>query len=354
MLRRPVKIGVLIPRTGPAGIWAPSCEASALLAACEANAAGGLKGRDIDLIVRDSGSTDRSAAEAASAITAIDEVDCVVAMVPSSARQPVRSAIRQRIPFVYTPQFEGAERYPDIITIGETARELLKPGIDWLVEEKRAQRFFLIGNDYIWPQRSMAQARRLIRDHGGEVVGDLEVPFGVEDHDAILSRIRRSRPDVVLTWLLGHEAIVFNRAFAASGLAAGTLRFSTSIDETILYGIGADATENLYVSSAYFSSLRSRNNDAFLEKYHQHFGTSPPPPNSFGESLYEGVHCLIGLGEAAGSLASADIVKKLGRSVQKRTARGFEANAATGNRHPIHIAAVDGIDFRIIAHRSTT
>ena len=47
-------------------------------------------------------------------------------------------------------------------------------------------------------------------------------------------------------------------------------------------------------------------------------------------------------------------MKKLGRSVQKRTARGFEANAATGNRHPIHIAAVDGVDFRIIAHRSTT
>jgi urea transport system substrate-binding protein len=351
MSKKPLKIGILIPRSGPAGIWAPSCEASAVLAAAEINAAGGIRGRELELVLRDSGPTDRSAVEATREIVDLHGVDSIVAMVPSSARQPVRNATRGRIPFVYTPQFEGAENHPEIITIGETAEELLKPGIDWLVSEKRASRFFLIGNDYLWPQRSMAEARRLIRNGGGRVVGDMEVPFGVEDHDVILSQIRRSQPHVVLSWLLGHEAIVFNRAFASSGLAARILRFSTSIDETILYGIGEDCTENLYVSSAYFSTLRSRNNDAFLEKYHQHFGICPAPPNAFGESLYEGVHCLSGLVEAADSLQSSDVVRKVGRSAQKRTARGFEANVATGNRHPIHIAAVDGFDFRVIADR---
>ncbi|WP_062119971.1 substrate-binding domain-containing protein [Aureimonas sp. AU40] len=351
MARSALKIGILIPRSGPAGIWAPSCEASALLAASEINAAGGIRGREVELVLRDTGASDRSAVDAALAIVDLDAVDCIVAMVPSSARQPIRNATRGRIPFLYTPQFEGAESDPGIITIGETAQELLKPGIDWLASEKRASRFFLLGNDYLWPQRSMAEARRLIGDGGGHVVGEMEVPFGLEDHDRVLSRIRRSKPHVVLSWLLGHEAILFNRAFAASGLAAGILRFSTAIDETILYGIGADCTENLYVSSAYFSNLRSRNNDAFLEKYHQQFGTSPAPPNAFGESLYEGVHCLSGLAEAADSLRSSDIVRKLGRSAQKRTARGFETNVATGNRHPIHIAAVDGFDFRVIANR---
>jgi len=105
-----------------------------------------------------------------------------------------------------------------------------------------------------------------------------------------------------VSWLLGHEAVVFNRAFAAAGLASRILRFSTAIDETILYAIGETCTENLYVASAYFSSLRSRNNDAFLERYHSCFGDSPPPANGFGESLYEGVHCLAGLVAAASAV----------------------------------------------------
>ncbi|BCH61972.1 nitrile hydratase regulator (plasmid) [Agrobacterium vitis] len=348
MTRKILKIGILIPRSGPAGIWAPSCEASAILAASEINATGGLLGRDIELIVRDAGSTDRSAVEAAASAVSLDLVEAVVAMVPSSARQPIRHVVQGRIPFVYTPQFEGEEYHPGIITIGETAAELLNPAIEWLVQEKNASRFFLLGNDYIWPQRSMAEARRLISGSGGRVVGETEVPFGLEDQDFILSKIRQARPHVVMSWLLGHEAVVFNRAFAESGLASGILRFSTSIDETVLYGIGADHTENLYVSSGYFSGVRSRNNDAFLEKYHQYFGMCPAPPNAFGESLYEGVHCLGSLAKAAGSIHSQDLVSKMGRSSQTRTARGFDPEVATGNRHPIHIAAVDGFDFRII------
>lgn len=325
-----VKIGVVIPRSGPAGIWAPSCEASAIMAAAEINAAGGMRGRRIELVMCDAGSTDRSAAEAAATAVDLEGVEAVVAMVTSSARQPVRQAIRPGIPFVYTPQFEGAERHPEIITIGETAAELLRPGIDWLVNEKRASRFFLLGNDYLWPRRSMMQARRLIANNGGAVVGEMELPFGTSDHDAVFNRIRAARPHVVLSWLLGHEAVVFNRLFAETGLAARIMRFSTSIDETILYGIGEDCTENLYVSSAYFSSLRSRNNDAFLEKYHQYFGACPPPPNAFGESLYEGIHCLNGLAEAAGTIRSSDLIRKMGFSAQKRTARGFDADIPTG------------------------
>ncbi len=346
-----LKVGLLIPREGPAGLWAPSCEASAMLAIAEINAGGGIMGREIDLIIADAGQTDASAASAASTMVALDRVEAVVAMVPSSARQPILRELRGRVPCIYTPQFEGSENDPGVITIGETAEELLKPGIAWLTEEKRASRFFLLGNDYLWPRQSMAHARRLVADCGGYVVGEAEVPFGVEDHEALLKRIERSRPHVVLSWLLGHEAIVFNRAFASFGLAARILRFSTAIDETILYGIGADSTENMYVASGYFSNIRSNNNDAFLENYHQFFGETPPPANGFGESLYEGVHCLGGLARAASSLKPADLRQKIGRAAQGRTARGIEREVSVGTPRMVHMAAVDGHDFQLLAAR---
>ena len=156
---------------------------------------------------------------------------------------------RRRVPFIYTPQFEGGELDPGVLTVGETAEDLLPPGLSWLATEKRASRFFLLGNNYVWPIKSMDRARRIITDMGCSVVGNSVVPFEVEDHEQLMARIVRARPHVVVSWLLGHEAVIFNRAFAASGLASRILRFSTSIDETILYAIGETCTENLYVAS---------------------------------------------------------------------------------------------------------
>ncbi|MEI9406436.1 substrate-binding domain-containing protein [Mesorhizobium argentiipisi] len=351
MARKALKLGLLIPQEGPAGIWSPSCEASALLAVAELNTGGGMLGREVDLVVANTGCTSWSAAEAVSSMIDLDRVEGVVALVTSAARQAVIDAVDGRVPLIYTPQFEGDEHNPGVVAIGETAIELLKPSTSWLMEEKRASRFFLVGNDYLWPQRSMPRARRLIANAGGSVVGEAMVPFGVIDHERLLKQIARARPDVVAMWLLGHEAVIFNRAFVDHGLDRKILRFSTAIEETILLGIGAHCTENLYVASGYFSNIRSRNNDAFLDRYHHYFGISPPPANSFGESIYEGFHCLSGLSEAAGSLHSKDLRDKVGRAAQSHTARGVERQFLAGTQHPVHIAAADGHEFRLIAMR---
>jgi ABC-type branched-subunit amino acid transport system substrate-binding protein len=343
-------MGLLIPREGPAGIWAPSCEASAILAVSELNAGGGILGRHIDLVIGDAGDTDASAATAAADVVGVNNAEVVVAMVTSSARTLVAKELhRRRVPFIYTPQFEGGELDPGVLAVGETTADLLPPGLSWLATEKRASRFFLLGNDYIWPIESIERAKRIIADMGGSVVGEAIVPFGIEDHEQLMARIARARPHVVVSWLLGHEAVIFNRAFTAAGLASRILRFSTAIDETILYAIGATCTENLYVASAYFSSLRSRNNDAFLERYHGCFGSSPPPANGFGESLYEGIHCLAGLVDAAQSLRPPDLGRKIGRAKQPRTARGFDTQVVAGTARPVHLAVAEGHDFRVIA-----
>ena len=44
-----LKIAMLVPLSGPAGLWGPSCQTSATLASHEVNAAGGILGREIEL-----------------------------------------------------------------------------------------------------------------------------------------------------------------------------------------------------------------------------------------------------------------------------------------------------------------
>lgn len=58
-----MKVGLLVSRSGPAGLWAPSCDNGAMLALAKLNAAGGVFGREIRIVLADAGqSADESLA----------------------------------------------------------------------------------------------------------------------------------------------------------------------------------------------------------------------------------------------------------------------------------------------------
>lgn len=343
-----IRIALMTAQEGAAGLWSPSAQACARLAVHEINCGQGILGRPVELVLVNAGSTGRSAAEAAHLAVEIEEVDAIVGMFPSYGRAPAAEAIRERVPFIYTPQFEGLEQGSGVVTTGETSHDLLMPGINWLSDRRHARRYFLCGSDYVWPRRTFATAKEIIRAAGGIVTGEVLLPLEFHDYDLLIDAIRATRSDVVLPYFLGSDAIHFNRAFADVGLARGVLRFCSAIDETILYGLDENATENLFVTSAYFASLKSRNNGAFLERYHGFYGDTPPPANDFGQSCYEGVHCLASLVQAAGTLRAPELRRMLGRAPQHRTARGNAASPLAGGRRPIHLARVDGYDFTVL------
>jgi urea transport system substrate-binding protein len=348
---RGVRICLLIPQNGAAGLWAPSAEACGRLAVDEINGMSGVLRRPVELCVVNAGETGPSAGRAARDAIEIDCVDGIVGMLPSFARDFVARVAHGRVPFIYTPQFEGCSSTLDVMATGETAEELLAPAVQWLSESKRARRYFLCGNDYIWPRSSLQIARALIARFGGAVTGEYYLPVGQHNFDEMLERIKATRSDVVLPYFLGFDCIAFNRAFYAAGLSSRVLRFSSAIDETVAYGLNVNETENLYAASSYYASIRSRNNGAFLERYHTAFGDSPPPVNGFGESCYEGIYSLAALIEEAASLDARKLTRLYGRTFQRRTARGDEVRSVVGGRHPIYLARLDGYDFSIIARR---
>lgn len=345
---RDVRIGLLIAQSGSAGLWAPSAEACGRLAVEEINRNNGILKRHVELCVVDAGPSAETAAAAARRAIDHHHVSGVVSMIPSYARESVANVTSDRVPLVYTPQFEGCARERNVMTTGETAVELIKPALRWLTEHKGARRFFLCGNDYIWPRSSLRIARELIRRTGGIVTGELYVPVGALEYDEILNRIKKTRSDVVLPYFLGSDSIAFNRAFCEMGLSPGVLRFSSAIDETIVYSLREDETENVFVSSAYFSAIRSRNNGAFLERYHTAYGDSPPPANAFGQSCYEGIYSLASMVEEAGSFDVRLLKRVFGRAPQQKTARGNEATPLVGSRHPVYVAGLEGYEFSIL------
>ncbi|WP_244442228.1 MULTISPECIES: substrate-binding domain-containing protein [Bradyrhizobium] len=345
--RNRLRVAGFVCCTGSPGMWGPATTSAAQLAVAEINRRGGILGREIELSVYDAGGPLEEVLDRAEQAIAFDEADLVMGMHTSAVRVALRKVTRGRIPYIYTAVYEGGERTPGVVAIGETPRWQIRPSIHWLAETRRATRWYLIGSDYVWPWQSHRAVKRYIKETGGLVVGEEFVPVGEDDHEAQLERIRAAKPDVVLISLIGTDSVTFNRAFADAGLASTTLRFAGCVDETSLLGIGADKTENLFCASGYFPSVGSHAGDGFRDRYRAMFGPYAPPVGSCGESAYEGF-CLL---EAAANRAGTLDMRPLLAAADNLVYRGPRGPVTVRSGHarmPMYLAEADGLDFRVI------
>ncbi len=338
------RIAVMVPMSGSAGIWGPSCISCAQLAAEEINRHRGIGDREVDLVFLDADdSVVDGAVETIGDLVDDGSVSAVVGMHVSSVRQRLNEILRGRIPYVYTPLYEGNERSRGCFTIGETPGEQLAPAIRRLAETLKVRRWALVGNDYVWPRASHRFAKNSIAQAGGQVVFETYVPFGLEEPVELVERVAAAKPDIVLLSLIGQEAVEFNRVFGAMRLDRSIVRFSTAIEENVLLATGSDCTRRLYAASAYFSSLRSDANLSFVERYRTLHGDQAPVLNALGQSIYEGMHFYAALKDG-----------KRGRHapVVYRSARGGTYFGNERKENPIYLARADGHLFSVVERLS--
>lgn len=297
-----VKVGVLVPDSGPAGLFGPSARNSAMLAAEQINAAGGINGENIELMFVDVGVPPAQASQAALRLWKSDGVEAFVGMHDSAVREALIQRFNGEIPYVYTAIYEGNSCATGLYVSGETPSQQLAPVIPYLMETEAVSKWYLIGNDYNWPRDTNALAKEYIAAADGEVVGEEYLPFAVAEFDSSLQRIKESGADAVLVTLVGGDSVGFNVSFAGFGLDEQALRLGTLIEENTLAGVGADNANRLFSSSGYFASIETEAATTFAAQYADAYGGDAAPLNALGQSTYEGLLMLAALGNKAGSL----------------------------------------------------
>jgi len=340
-------IALVFPLHGPGGVFGPSCELCAQLAVEEINAAGGVLGRELELIPVDGGAPPAAVAAEVDALVSAGAVQAITGWHTSAVRQALVPRIGGRVPYAYTAGYEGGEHTPGVFVTGETPSTQLLPGMSLLAREFGVRRWFVVGNDYVWPRGTAEHARAYARVLGNRIDGEMYVPLGTEDFGPVLRQIERAEPDAVLMLLVGNDAVRFNRAFADRQLDRECLRLTTLMDENMLLATGADGTKRLYATSGYFETLATAESMDFAGRYGRRFGFTAPAIGNLGESCYEGVKLLAAMIEQAGS---ADIrgVAAVADTVSYEGPRGRLRLRGGHVSQRVYLAEADAMDFSVV------
>lgn len=342
-----IRVGLLVPFSGLDAMWGPPSQYSAVLAAALVNSTGGILGKEIELFGTNSGGQPQDVVGRVGELLHVHEVDVLVGTHMSNVRVAVRDAFSHQVPYIYATQYEGGESARGLFAIGETPEKQYREAVTWMVQHMGAKRWYLLGNDYIWPRKTHLILHQLIKEVGGEVVGIDYVSIGTENHASSLDKIGKASPDIVFECLVGSDCVTFNQEFGRRGFSESIARVSGVIEENVLMGIGEENSQNLYAVCGYFNSLKTTENRSFLHEYQAAFGDTAPIQGGMSETCYESILFLAALAKQAGSLDVEDLMKA-GQDFTYFGARGRVRISSAGTEMDCHLMKSDGLEYELI------
>jgi urea transport system substrate-binding protein len=330
-------------------MFGPSCEACGRLAADEINANGGVLGRELRLRLVDGGRAPATVAREVDALVSSHQVQAVAGWHISAVRQQLAPVVEGRAPYVYSPLYEGGERTPGVFLVGETPERQVLPAMRWMASELGVRTWCVVGDDYVWPRASARAARRFARASPDiRILDEVFVPLGTEDFAAAVRRVVMSGAQGVLMFLVGSDAVRFNRTFAGVGLHRRCVRLSPLMEENMLLATGADNTQELYAASGFFETLATSSGLEFSRRYNERFGAEAPVLNSMGESCFEGLTLLARLAERAGSL-ELDRLCGAADELAYDSPRGTVRMSGNHLLQNVYLARASGLEFDVVA-----
>ncbi|WP_428846410.1 urea ABC transporter substrate-binding protein [Azospirillum sp. A26] len=269
-----VKVGILHSVTGTMALSEGGSIQAEMLAIQQINEAGGVLGRRIEIVQEDGASDWPIFAARADKLLGTDKVAAIFGCWTSASRKEVLPVLEKRDGLLYYPTFyEGLEQSDHVIYTGQEATQQILAGLDWVMREKGAKSFFLVGSDYIWPRASNAIARRHIEAKGCRVVGEEYAELGDTRFETIVARIRAARPDVIYAIVVGGSNVAFYKQLKAAGIELDRqILMTNSVTEDEMMGIGGDNIAGAFTCAKYFQSLELPANRAFVAAFKAMWG----------------------------------------------------------------------------------
>ena len=254
-LAKPVKLGVLMPLSGGLELFGAQATQGIEMLVDEVNSAGGVLGRQIEIIKADTRTDPKTTVERAQQLIRRDKVDAVVGPITSASRDAVKSSIeRGRKPLLYATDYEGGVCSDYISCYSALPAHYVDPLIPYLMEAV-GKKVYLFGTDYAWPQKMNIAIRAAVKGAGGDVVGEEYTPFGVKDFATTIRKIEESGAETVILTTPGADGVTFIKQFTAAGMKQKSRLAFLGFNENYLPGLSAAESEGIIGVSHFIQTL---------------------------------------------------------------------------------------------------
>ncbi|GJD49253.1 Aliphatic amidase expression-regulating protein [Methylobacterium crusticola] len=305
----PIKLGVLEDQSGDFAVATIGKVHGIQLAADEINAGGGIAGRKLELVIYDTQSDNTRYQEFMRRVLQRDKVNVVFAGFSSASREAYRPIVDQLDGFAfYNNQYEGGVCDGHMVVTGAVPEQQFSTLIPWMME-KFGKKVYTIAADYNFGQISAEWVRNIVKENGGEMVGEEFIPLGVSQFSQTIQNIQKAKPDILMTLLVGTAQASYYEQAAAANL-------KIPMGSSVNVGQGYEhkrfqppSLANMYVTTNYIEEVDTPSSKAFLAKWKAKF-PNEPYVNQEAENSYHAVYLYKQMVErASGSTKRADLRK---------------------------------------------
>ncbi|WP_272984342.1 urea ABC transporter substrate-binding protein [Alteromonas australica] len=291
-----IKVGVLHSLTGTMAISETTLKDTVLMMVEEQNKQGGLLGKKLEAVVVDPASNWPLFAEKARELIVQEKVDVIFGGWTSVSRKSVLPVVEELNGLLFYPvQYEGEESSKNVFYTGAAPNQQAIPAVDYLMNDIGAERWVLLGTDYVYPRTTNKILEAYLKANG---VSDEDImiqytPFGHSDWQNIVSDVKKfgssGKKTAVVSTINGDANIPFYKELGNQGISAEDIPVvAFSVGEEELSGFDTAPLVGHLAAWNYFQSIYTDANNAFIDKWKAFIGDENRVTNDPMEATYIG------------------------------------------------------------------
>ena len=302
----PLKVGLILPMTGPFASTGRQIEAAAKLYIAEHGA--DVAGRQVELVVKDDAGVADTTKRLAQELIVKDKVAVLAGfgLTPlAAATAPL--ATRAKVPAVIMAAATSSltEQSPYVVRTSYTTPQVTSKIAEWAFREG-IKSVVTIVSDY---GPGIDAEKTFVQDFskaGGAVTQSLRVPLANPDFSPFLQKVADAKPDAIFVFVPSGVGAPFMKQYVERGLDKSGVRLLADggiTDDDILNGMGDPALAAV-TGFHYSAAHESEANRAFVEAF-----TRANPgmrPNFMAAGGYDGMHLIYAALEKTGGKSDGE------------------------------------------------